>query len=170
MPVTAKLSRKFYEQFGDDIAGELVDWFNAVDLTYQTQLKEINELNWERFKATLLGESASLRGEVRAGFAELRTEIVGVQEQLHGEIDGGLAKLHGEIDGGLAKLHGEIDSGLAKLRGEIDSGLAKLRGEIEGLRTEMATMRADLLRWMFIYWMGSVIGLGGVIFAALQSR
>ena len=28
MPLTAKLSRKFYETFGDDIANELVDWFN----------------------------------------------------------------------------------------------------------------------------------------------
>lgn len=45
MPVTAKLSSKFYERFGDDIADELVDWFNAVDLTYQTQLRETNELH-----------------------------------------------------------------------------------------------------------------------------
>jgi len=30
MPVTAKLSRKFYEAFGDEIANELVDWFNQV--------------------------------------------------------------------------------------------------------------------------------------------
>ncbi len=29
MPVTAKLSRKFYETFGDEIADELVEWFNA---------------------------------------------------------------------------------------------------------------------------------------------
>ena len=34
VPVTAKLSRKFYERFGDDIANELVDWFNMVDATY----------------------------------------------------------------------------------------------------------------------------------------
>ncbi len=27
MPVTAKLSRKFYETFGDELANELVDWF-----------------------------------------------------------------------------------------------------------------------------------------------
>ena len=53
MPVTAKLSRKFYERLGDDIADELVDWFNAVDLTYQTQLREMNDLNWERFKSHL---------------------------------------------------------------------------------------------------------------------
>ena len=44
MPVTAKLSRQFYERFGDEIANELVDWFNAVDTTYRAQLKEINDL------------------------------------------------------------------------------------------------------------------------------
>ena len=66
MPVTAKLSRKFYERLGDDIASELVDWFNAVDLTYQTQLKEMNDLNWERFRATLLAETASIRGKLIA--------------------------------------------------------------------------------------------------------
>ena len=75
MPVTARLSRKFYERFGDDIASEFVDWFNAVDLTYQNQLKELNELNWERFKATLQAESAAIRGELRAGLAEVRGDF-----------------------------------------------------------------------------------------------
>ena len=75
MPVTARLSSKFYERFGDDIATELVDWFNAVDSTYQTQLREINDLNWERFKATLLAESASIRGDVTSGHADLRGEF-----------------------------------------------------------------------------------------------
>ena len=28
MPVTARLSRKFYERFGDEITNELVDCFN----------------------------------------------------------------------------------------------------------------------------------------------
>ena len=51
MPVTARLSGKFYERFGDEIANELVEWFNAVDTTYQTQLKQINDLNWARMEA-----------------------------------------------------------------------------------------------------------------------
>ena len=83
MPVTAKLSRKFYERFGDEIADELVDWFNAVDLTYQTQLKEINELNWERFKAALQAESAAIRGELRG---ELRSGLAGVEGSLRTEM------------------------------------------------------------------------------------
>jgi len=53
MPVTAKLSRKFYEKFGDDITNELVDWFNTVDTTYRTELRELNELNFGRFDAKL---------------------------------------------------------------------------------------------------------------------
>ncbi len=44
VPVTAKLSRKFYEAFGDEIANELVEWFNAVDATYCADLRELNEL------------------------------------------------------------------------------------------------------------------------------
>jgi len=28
MPVTAKLSRKFYEKFGDELTNELVEWGN----------------------------------------------------------------------------------------------------------------------------------------------
>lgn len=64
VPVTAKLSRKFYEKLGDDVAAELVDWFNAVDATYKSELKEINQLNWERFKATLHEEISSLRADL----------------------------------------------------------------------------------------------------------
>jgi hypothetical protein len=63
VPVTARLSRKFYERFGDEIAGEFVDWFNAVDSTYHQQLRDLNDLNWERFKAEL--HSAIAQSEAR---------------------------------------------------------------------------------------------------------
>ena len=53
MPVTARLSRKFYERFGDEIAGEFVDWFNAVDATYRAELRELNEANFARFDAKM---------------------------------------------------------------------------------------------------------------------
>jgi hypothetical protein len=51
MPVTARLSQKFYERLGEDVANELVDWFNAVDVTYRNDLRELNELNFQRFDA-----------------------------------------------------------------------------------------------------------------------
>ena len=51
VPVTAKLSRRFYDQLGDEVANELVEWFNAVDGAYRTDLRELNELNFARFDA-----------------------------------------------------------------------------------------------------------------------
>lgn len=53
MPVTAKLSKAFYERLGEQIANELVDWFNAVDATYRADLKEHNEQNFARCDARL---------------------------------------------------------------------------------------------------------------------
>ena len=75
MPVTAKLSRKFYETFGDDIANELVDWFNQVDATYRTELRELNELNFARFDAKLEQRIAEVKAEVRQEIGALRTEL-----------------------------------------------------------------------------------------------
>jgi len=64
VPVTARLSKRFYEVLGEDIANELVDWFNAVDLTYRTDLKELNELNFARFDAKLEQRLAELRADL----------------------------------------------------------------------------------------------------------
>lgn len=64
MPVTARFSRRFYERLGDDVAEELVNWFNAVDQDYRTQLKEMNERNWLAFQAKLDASIAELRAEL----------------------------------------------------------------------------------------------------------
>jgi hypothetical protein len=71
MPVTAKLSRRFYERFGDEIVNELVEWLNQVDATYRSELRELNELNFARFDAKLDQRSAELRAEIHALKAEL---------------------------------------------------------------------------------------------------
>ena len=82
MPVTAKLSRRFYEKFGDDIANELVDWFNMVDATYRSDLRELNELNYARFDAKLEQRIAELRAEMQVGFARMEASIGGVDSKI----------------------------------------------------------------------------------------
>lgn len=88
MPVTARLSKRFYEVLGEDVTNELVDWFNAVDLTYRTDLRELNELNFARFDAKLEQRLAELRAELRQEIAELRADMrqdmSGFRTELHG--------------------------------------------------------------------------------------
>jgi hypothetical protein len=64
MPVTAKLSRNFYEKLGDDVANELVEWFNQVDAEYKADLKELADLYYGRFRAELRAELAAARAEI----------------------------------------------------------------------------------------------------------
>ncbi len=70
MPVTAKLSKLFYERLGEQIADELVGWFNAVDATYRSDLRELNELNFARFDAKLEQRFAELEAKMERRFSE----------------------------------------------------------------------------------------------------
>jgi hypothetical protein len=118
VPVTARLSKRFYDVLGEDVANELVDWFNAVDLTYRADLRELNELNFARFDAKLEQRLAELRAELRQEIAELRAE----------------------------------------LRIEFRTGLQQVRTDIERFRSE-------LLRWMFGFWVATLIGIAGLLIA-----
>jgi hypothetical protein len=76
MPVTARLSLKFYERFGEDIANELVEWFNAVDSTYRSELTTLNELNFARFDAKLEQRIAELRAEFRTELRDVKADLI----------------------------------------------------------------------------------------------
>ena len=149
MPVTAKLSRKFYETLGDEIANELVEWFNQVDATYRADLRELNELNFARFDATL--------GQRMA--------------QLDAKIDRRAAELEAKIDQRTADLEARIDQRTADLDAKIDQRAAELRNDItlldERVKTQLAGQRAELTRWMFLFWIGTVVPLGGLIVALM---
>jgi hypothetical protein len=92
---------------GEDVANELVDWFNAVDLTYRADLRELNELNFARFDAKLEQRLAELRAELRQEIAGLRVEF----------------------------------------------------------RTELHQVRTELLRWMFGFWVSTLLGIAGLLIA-----
>ncbi len=93
MPVTAKLSKKFYDTLGEDIANELVDWFNQVDATYRSELRDLNELNFARFDAKL--------------------------EQRIAEVRADIAVLHGKIESRVDALNSKIDTRAESLRAEL---------------------------------------------------
>ena len=136
MPVMAKLSRKFYDTFGEDIANELVEWFNQVDATYRADLRELNELNFQRFDAKLEQRIGEVRGEIRQLGTELRAEMkqnVGV--------------LEAKLDRGLA----EVRADMGLLGSQLDKRLAELR--------------AELIRRMFLFWVGTVVSVGGLVVA-----
>ena len=64
MPVTARLSREFYDRFGDKLVDELVGLLNDVDATFKAELKEQNERNLRLFDARLEHRLSELKAEL----------------------------------------------------------------------------------------------------------
>ena len=77
-----------------------MDWFNAVDLTYRSDLRELNELNFARFDAKLEQRLAEVESRLRLEF-----------------------------------------------------------------RTELQQVRTELVRWMFGFWVSTLIGIAGLLIA-----
>jgi ABC-type phosphate transport system auxiliary subunit len=125
MPVTAKLSRKFYEKFGDELTNELVGWFNQVDTTYRGELRDLNELNFARFDAKL-GQRA----------AELDAKLEQRTAQLDAKLEQRIAEVKGELHAGLAMLEGRL---LARI-GVLEGGLIGRIGMVEGRLTRLTVL------------------------------
>ena len=108
MPVTARLSKRFYDVFGEEIANELVDWFNQVDETYRTDLRELNELNFSRFDAKLEQRLAESDAKLERRIAELDAKWGSRWSQLDAKLEHRLAELRAELVKELA----DVKSGL----------------------------------------------------------
>jgi hypothetical protein len=82
MPITAKLSRQFYEKLGDEVTNELVTWLNAVDDSYRREFRDLFDANF---------------GQVRAEMAQLRAEMRGEMSMLRGELSQLRAELRADV-------------------------------------------------------------------------
>ena len=82
MPVAAKLSRKFYDRLGEDVANELVDLLNLIDSTYKSELRDANDANWARFETKLHAEIHALRADQQTLKAELQGALKDLRSDL----------------------------------------------------------------------------------------
>jgi hypothetical protein len=119
MPVTAKLSRKFYETFGDEIANELVDWFNQVDSTYRSELKELNELNFARFDAKVEQRFAESAAKLDQRFADVEVKLERRFAEAKVDVEQRLAAFESQV----IRQFGKVDAQFAELRGYLNSRL-----------------------------------------------
>lgn len=134
MPVTAKLSRRFYEQFGDEVTNELVNWFNAVDETYRNQLRELNDLNWERFRSELRAVEAAVRSDVGKQLAEM--------------------------DKRFDVRFGMIETRLAAVEARFPTFEERLDAKFDA---KFAEVERRMFKAMFWFWTATIIPLGALI-------
>ena len=123
----------------DDVANELVEWFNVVDATYRSDLRELNDLNFARFDAKLDPRSGELRAEMQAGFARAD------------------AKLEQRV----AELRAEMQVRIAELKSEMQAGFARVD-------QRFAVLETRLTKRLFAFWVAQAATTAGLVLGVVQ--
>jgi len=140
----------FYDKLGEEVADEIVTWFNQMDATYRSDLRELNDLNYQRF-------DARLEQRLAESVARLDVKIDKVEFRLNARIDGLEATLNARIDNLETKLCARIDGVEVRLTARIDVSAAETRALVE-------RSLKDQTRWLFVAWASLLVPIIGLWF------
>jgi hypothetical protein len=139
MPVTAKLSRHFYEKLGDEATNELVNWFNSVDLDYRTALTTLNESNFARFDAKV--------------------------EQRFAEHDAKWERRIADLEVRWERRLAEQDVTWERRFSHLDAKIEVLSAD---LKAAMGVQESRLVRWMWGFWTTTLATQAGLFYVMLR--
>jgi hypothetical protein len=136
------------EQLGSEATHDLVRMFDTARAEWTA---EVVSLSLERFERRLIEELAGLRIEMAGSQATLREDMA--QQS---------ATLREKLAQQGAALRGEIAAVRTDLKSDMQEGFATIR-------QEMATNRFELLKWSFLFWIGQVLAIVGLVGAMLRA-
>jgi sirohydrochlorin ferrochelatase len=157
--------RPLREKLGEEGTDALIALINEAG---ENNKQSVIEVVAERFERRLAEEIGKLRAEIAEAMGKLRAEVAGEVSTLRAELSEETNKLRAELSGETNKLRAELSGETNKLRAELSEGTNKLRAELsEGtnkLRAELHDLRANLIQWMFVFWIGQIGVLTGILF------
>ncbi|HEY6926452.1 MAG TPA: hypothetical protein VI653_23410 [Steroidobacteraceae bacterium] len=114
-------------------------------------LANLSERFYQKFGHDLVEELVTWLNQMDTAY---RTDLRELNELNFARFD---AKLEQRV----AQLDAKLDQRVVELR-------AELRQEVAVLREAIANQRAELIKWMFVFWVGNVATLGGLMFALFK--
>ena len=130
MPV-AKLSREFYDRFGDKVTDELVNCLNSIEASYRAEIKDLFAAHFGRFEEKL-----------ERRLAETATQLARFEDKLERRL-------------------AETAAALGRFEEKLEHRLAATQAE---LRVEIHSVKADLIKWTFVFWAPVAMAVIGLYF------
>ena len=143
----ASVVRALREKLGDEAMGGLQ---NFVDDAGRRWKDDVLTLTGERFNNRLGEELGAFRLDMAKEFAAVRVEAA--KE---------FAAVRGEMAKEFAAVRGEMAKEFAAVRGEMAKEFAAVRGE-------MAETRFSMLKWAFVFWVGQLVAMTGIMTLLLR--
>lgn len=165
----ASAVRALREKLGDEAMGGLQ---NFVDDSGRRWKDDVLALAGERFDRRLSEEIGAFRLDMAKEFAAVRVETAKEFAVVRGEMAKEFAAVRSEMATEFAAVRGEMATEFAAVRGEMAAMRGDLRIEMTamgaGLRTEMAATRFSMLKWAFVFWVGQLVAMTGIMTVLLR--
>jgi len=152
MPASARLLQKLKETWGEEVTQDLVAWVSEAQAVNRAELRELADLYFARFGDRL---------EERIALSEARFEA-----KLEAKLNERFAVSEAKLEAGWgARLGERIAASEARMIERIAASEARMDAGLAGLRAEVASQMRDQMKWMFVFWIGTLVPLAGLIVA-----
>lgn len=128
------------EKLGEEGADALVELINLANSQTKADVLTFVEEKFERRLSEELGK--------------LNERLTTVEE-----------KFDRRLSEELGKVNERITAEISKLNERLTIEIGKVNVEFAKVRQEMAELKAGLIRWMFIFWVGQLGAILGILFA-----
>lgn len=155
-----------------------------IDSTEQHCMEAVLNRSVERFERRLVEETSALRVQMARLGAELRQEITTLRSDARQEsasVRSGLRQemttLRSDLRQEMATLRSDLRQEMAMLGSDLRQEMAMLGSDVRqemaslgsDLRRELAGQRVDILKWSFVFWIGQVVAVAGIMTMILRA-
>ena len=142
----------------------------GVDATYRSDLRELNELNFARFDAKLEQRVAELDAKFERRLSELEVKFGQRLSELEVELKHLIAEFEARVEQRFAAIEKRfnaveqrftaVNMEIVGLRGYVETRFAEQDSKLD---QRISGLRAELVKWMFVFWIGTLAPLAGLI-------
>jgi hypothetical protein len=155
MPVAVRLSRNFYERFGDDATNELIALLNDVDFTHRTELKDAFAGSLAVFDAKLEQRLAEQMAEIDRRFVEMDAKFEHRFVEMDAKFERRFVELDAKFEHRFAAMDAKFEHRFAEMDAKFERRFASVDVEFAKIRGEIKNSQAVMIRWMFAFWVAS---------------
>ena len=145
------------EKLGEDGTDALVQVLNENEKEIRSSAIDIAE---QRFERSLSREIAGVRVDLADAEKRLMGEIAGVRVDL-ADVEKRLMEEIAGVRVDLADTEKRFEKGLSE-------EIAGVRVEIADLRSSIQKSKSDTIKWMFLFWVGQIGAVLGIILAVFK--
>ncbi len=150
------------DKLGDEGVDSLIRLLNQSQQNQKQDLMVYLEEKYERRLGEEIGAINVTIAEAEKRLDNRITEEIGAINVTIAETE---KRLDNRITEEIGKVNERLTEEIGKVNERITEEIAGVKVEISNVRSDGSKNHADLIKWMFIFWMGQVIALVGILFA-----